>query len=114
MAAAAESAEGFFTSRPGRSLAFGCSFLACLLAAGALTITLLGRPGGNISPDTFTEYDDAIVKVVIKEEGLTHLPVVTNMDFGHTDPMFVLPYGVMAQIDCDTQQFAILESGVTD
>jgi len=46
MAAAAESAEGFFASRPGRALAFGCSFLAFLLAAGALTITLLGRPGG--------------------------------------------------------------------
>ncbi|HET7084221.1 MAG TPA: divergent polysaccharide deacetylase family protein [Rhizomicrobium sp.] len=46
MAAAAESAEGFFTSKAGRGLAFGCSFLACLLAAGVLTITLLGRPGG--------------------------------------------------------------------
>src|SRR5258706_13364937 len=46
MAAAADPAEGFFASRPGRALAFGCSFTACLLAAGALTITLLGRPGG--------------------------------------------------------------------
>jgi polysaccharide deacetylase 2 family uncharacterized protein YibQ len=46
MAAAADPAEGFFASRPGRALAFGCSFAACLLAAGALTITLLGRPGG--------------------------------------------------------------------
>jgi len=46
MAAAAESAEGFLASKPGRALAFGCSFLAFLLATGALTITLLGRPGG--------------------------------------------------------------------
>jgi uncharacterized protein len=46
MAAAADSAEGFLASRPGRALAFACSFMACLLAAGALTITLLGRPGG--------------------------------------------------------------------
>ena len=46
MAAAADTAEGFFTSRSGRALAFGCSFAACLLAAGALTITLLGHPGG--------------------------------------------------------------------
>lgn len=49
MAAAAEPAEGFFASKPGRALAFGCSFLAFLLAAGALTITLLGRPGGPAS-----------------------------------------------------------------
>ncbi|HEX4635617.1 MAG TPA: divergent polysaccharide deacetylase family protein [Rhizomicrobium sp.] len=45
MAAAADPAEGFFASKSGRALAFGCSFTACLLAAGALTITLLGHPG---------------------------------------------------------------------
>ncbi|HEX4636378.1 MAG TPA: divergent polysaccharide deacetylase family protein, partial [Rhizomicrobium sp.] len=32
-------------SKAGRALAFGCSFLVCLLAAGVLAITLLGRPG---------------------------------------------------------------------
>ena len=49
MAAAAEPAEGFLASKGGRALAFGCSFTVCLLAAGALVITLLGRPGGPIS-----------------------------------------------------------------
>ena len=34
----------------------------------------------------------------------------TQMDFSHTDPMFVLPYGIQAEIDCDSQQFTILES----
>ncbi|HEY0266599.1 MAG TPA: divergent polysaccharide deacetylase family protein [Rhizomicrobium sp.] len=33
-----------FASKPGRALAFACSFTFCLLAAGALAITLLGRP----------------------------------------------------------------------
>jgi hypothetical protein len=47
MAAAADPAGGFSASRHGRALAFGCSFTACLLAAGALTITLLGRPAGS-------------------------------------------------------------------
>ena len=47
MAAAADPAEGFLASRPGRALAFGVSFTACLLAAGVMTITLLGRPGGS-------------------------------------------------------------------
>jgi polysaccharide deacetylase 2 family uncharacterized protein YibQ len=46
MAAAADPAEGFFASKAGRGLAFGCSFTACLLAAGALAITLLGHPRG--------------------------------------------------------------------
>jgi muramoyltetrapeptide carboxypeptidase LdcA involved in peptidoglycan recycling len=51
---------------------------------------------------------------VTEEEGLADLPIITHMDFGHTDPMFVIPYGVRAEIDCDTQQFTILENAVTD
>jgi hypothetical protein len=46
MAAAADSAEGLLASKAGRALAFACSFTACLLAAGVLAITLLGRPRG--------------------------------------------------------------------
>ncbi len=36
----------------------------------------------------------------------------TQMDFSHTDPMFVLPYGIQAEIDYDSLQFTILESAV--
>ena len=46
MAAAADSAEGVFVSKSGRALAFASSFTVCLLAAGALAITLLGRAHG--------------------------------------------------------------------
>ena len=46
MAAAADPAEGMFLSKSGRALAFASSFTVCLLAAGALAITLLGRPHG--------------------------------------------------------------------
>ena len=75
---------------------------------------LLGRPGGNFPPERFHEYDQAILQVVRDEEGLSTLPIVTHMDFGHTDPMFVLPYGVQSEIDCDQQRFSILENAVTD
>src|SRR5579863_1330550 len=46
MAAAASSAESMIASKSGRALAFASSFTVCLLAAGALAITLLGRPHG--------------------------------------------------------------------
>jgi polysaccharide deacetylase 2 family uncharacterized protein YibQ len=49
MAAAAESAEGLLASKPGRALAFASSFTVCLLAAGSLAITILGRPHGPIA-----------------------------------------------------------------
>ena len=54
------------------------------------------------------------MQVVAEEEGLTNLPIVTQMDFGHTDPVFVLPYGVQAEIDCGAQRFAIVESAVSE
>jgi muramoyltetrapeptide carboxypeptidase LdcA involved in peptidoglycan recycling len=40
------------------------------------------------------------------------LPVITRMDFGHTDPMFVLPCGVEAEIDCEKQRFSIVDGAV--
>ncbi|HET6596731.1 MAG TPA: S66 peptidase family protein [Anaerolineales bacterium] len=75
---------------------------------------LFGRPGGEIPLEKFEEYDQAILQVVKEEEGLTDLPVVTNMDFGHTSPMLILPYGVQAEIDCDTKRLSILENAVTE
>lgn len=47
MTVAADTAEGVAVSKPGRTLAFACSFTACLLAAGALAITVLGHPTGS-------------------------------------------------------------------
>ena len=81
---------------------------------GQLSGILFGRPGGNIPPDTFEAYDRAILQVVNDEQGLSDLPVITHMDFGHTSPMFLLPYGVQAEIDCEKKQFSILENAVTD
>lgn len=60
----------------------------------------------------YDEYKD-VIRTVMVECGLTDLPVLYNMNFGHTEPKFILPYGAMAEIDCDTQSFAILESGVS-
>jgi muramoyltetrapeptide carboxypeptidase LdcA involved in peptidoglycan recycling len=75
---------------------------------------LFGRPGGGIAVADFMQYDQAILQVVAEEHGLTQLPIVTHMDFGHTDPMWVLPYGVQAQVDCEHRSVAILDNAVTE
>ncbi len=79
-----------------------------------LSGVLFGRPGGQVPVERFDEYDEAISQVICEEEGLTGLPVITHMDFGHTDPMFVLPYGIQAEIDCDAHRFSIIENAVVD
>ena len=88
--------------------------LAAMGVLKRLSGILFGRPGGNVSVEKFEEYDIAILQVVHEEEGLTNLPVISNMDFGHTDPMFVLPYGVQGEIDCENQRFSILENAVQE
>ena len=88
--------------------------LAAMGILNRLAGILFGRPGGEIPVEQFDEYDRAILQVVRDEEGLEDLPVITNMDFGHTDPMFILPYGLKAEIDCEQKQFSILENAVTN
>ncbi len=81
---------------------------------GKLSGILFGKPGGDIPVERFDEYEEAILGVVVGEEGLDDLPLVTRMDFGHTDPMFVLPYGVEAEIDCAEERFSIVEGALVD
>ena len=73
---------------------------------------ICGRPGGGIPAENFGAYDRALVDVV-REFGRPDLPIVTRMEFGHTDPMFVLPFGVRARLDCERREFSILESAVS-
>ncbi len=104
------------TSEEGLPPRFAKRELRSLAAMGVLrqiSGILFARPGGGVPPETFVKYDDAILDV-LGEEGLTDMPVVTNMDFGHTDPMFVLPYGIAAEIDSDHQTLTLPENAVTD
>jgi len=92
-------------------------YLRTLAAQGILrrlSGILFGRPGGPVPPEHFAEYDAALLQVAAEEEGLTELPIVTRMDFGHTDPMMVLPYGLTAEIDCAAGRFAIVEGAVLE
>lgn len=90
-------------------------FLRNLGAQGILKVLkglLFSRPGGSIDPSTFPEYDKAIL-TVLNEYDRTDLAVITNMEFGHTDPMITLPYGILAEIDVAQESFRILDTAVT-
>ncbi len=82
---------------------------------------LFARPGGEFPSEEieaqndylnkYIEYDAAILRV-LKECGRTDMPVVTNMDFGHTVPQFIIPYGVLCEIDPVSETVSILEAAV--
>lgn len=56
--------------------------------------------------------DDAIFSVVVDEFGATGVAIATNMDFGHTDPQWILPLGVTAELHPAAQRFRLLEPAV--
>lgn len=67
-----------------------------------------GKPQDNFF---YEEYKRVILKVLL-EFGRTEMPVLYNGSFGHNEPKMILPYGALAEIDCENVCFSILESGV--
>lgn len=61
----------------------------------------------------YEEYKEEIQKVM-KEYDLEDLPILYNLNFGHTEPKLILPYGALAKIDCHHGTFSILENGVEE
>jgi muramoyltetrapeptide carboxypeptidase LdcA involved in peptidoglycan recycling len=92
-------------------------FLRSVAAMGAiesLTAIVFGRPGGaHVPPEHHPAYDDAILRVVRRETGLAELPVVTGVDFGHTDPAWTIPLGVRTRVDPGAREITFLEAGVS-
>ena len=90
-------------------------FVRSLAAMGCLEPLagiLLGRPGGQIDPALFPAYADTLCRTVREEYGLRELPIVSNLDFGHTDPMLVLTLGVRLRIDSGRRELSMLEPAV--
>ncbi len=70
---------------------------------------IFGRPYDN---QYANEYDTLLVQIISEEEGLSELPIISGMDFGHTCPVFTLPIGVEAKMDMIQKKFSIIEAGV--
>ena len=60
----------------------------------------------------FEPYAERIRHVVTDKYHCADLPVMAGLNFGHSSPMFILPYGAEAELDIDSLRFSILESGV--
>ncbi|MCF7798848.1 LD-carboxypeptidase [Candidatus Woesearchaeota archaeon] len=69
---------------------------------------MFGRPKG-FSDDEKIELKETILKV-LKEFNKADLPLIINVDFGHTDPQIILPLGALAEIDFGTSSLKLLES----
>jgi muramoyltetrapeptide carboxypeptidase LdcA involved in peptidoglycan recycling len=53
-----------------------------------------------------------VIRKVLAEVGRPDVPVVADMDFGHTSPMGILPLGCRVRIDPRIRRVAVIEAGV--
>ncbi len=73
---------------------------------------LIAIPSGY-SAEEKIEMEKKVHSVLDIEFKRGDMPLVTDMDFGHTDPKFLLPIGTMAEIDAQSKIFRLLEKPVS-
>ena len=69
---------------------------------------VFGRARGY-SEEMNKELFEGIVSVVNKEFG-SSIPILANFDFGHTDPQYIMPLGINAEINPMKKTFRLTEN----
>lgn len=64
------------------------------------------------TPKSFDPYAERIREIVSGKYALPNLPIMCDLNFGHTVPITVLPYNATAELNMDDLTFSLLESGV--
>lgn len=67
---------------------------------------IVGKPAFE---DKFEPYKQVLKQVVGIEANKPNLPILFNVNFGHAEPIGVIPYGAMCEIDCDNKKLTLLE-----
>lgn len=67
---------------------------------------LVGKPARR---SKYEPYKEVYRRVVGREAGRGDLPILYNVNFGHAEPIGVLPIGVRARLDADRKTLTLLE-----
>lgn len=69
---------------------------------------IVGKPQ---SEKYYKEYKE-VYRKVLKEFGREDMPVLYNVNFGHSEPIGIIPYGIECELDIDNKKITLLESVV--
>lgn len=70
---------------------------------------MFGRPK-DYSDNEKEELNKVVLNIIRKEFKSREIPIVMNVDFGHTDPKIILPLGCMTRIDPVKKKITLLEN----
>ncbi|WP_420645011.1 S66 family peptidase [Candidatus Leptofilum sp.] len=69
---------------------------------------VIGRPRGY-SEEQKLALRQVVKQIVVDEYGRSDIPIILNFDIGHTDPQFIVPFGVKALISSANARVALVE-----
>lgn len=69
---------------------------------------IIGKPAAE---EFYEEYKD-VYRKVLKEFKREDMPVLYNVNFGHSSPIGIIPYGIECELDVDNKKITLLESSV--
>ncbi len=72
-----------------------------------ISALIFGRPI-HYTNEEKVKLETIIMNIVVDEFGVKNLPIITNMDFGHTDPQLIMPLGMDLAIDFTKKTIKIM------
>ncbi|MDE6059312.1 MAG: LD-carboxypeptidase [Clostridia bacterium] len=91
-----------------------CAYLTWLLrnfaAQGLFDVIkgiIVGKPAKR---SKYEPYKEVYRTVIGKEVGHPELPIMFNVNFGHAEPIGIIPYGVKCRLDADNKKLILLEA----
>ncbi len=72
----------------------------------AINGMIVGKPARR---SKYEPYKEVYRRVVGLEAGHPELPILYNVNFGHAEPIGVIPYGVKCRVDADKKKLTLLE-----
>lgn len=67
---------------------------------------IVGKPARR---SKYKPYQEVYRTVVGEEAGHPELPILYNVNFGHAEPIGIIPYGIRCQLDADQKALTLLE-----
>ena len=91
-----------------------CYYLRNLVAQGViseLSGIIIGKPKNE---KYYNEYKKIYKNVIGNEANMPNLPILYNVNFGHTSPICILPIGIKIEVDLNNKKIIFKEKPTTD
>ena len=103
----------FIETSEEKTLPCNIKYILRTLAAQGILDVINGIVVGKPQNETYyEEYKEVLKQVISNEVRRTDLPIFYNANFGHSEPIGIIPYGTLCELDCENKKITLLEASV--